>query len=220
MGARILIADDHKMLRDGLRSLIESQPGMEVVGEASDMRETSWQAQNLDPDVILMDLSMPGGAAVPTIKSILENKPHIRILVLTMHDDPAFLRSALAAGAAGYVLKKSAYSQLLEALAAVGSGRVFVDPCLPLDGVVAGAKLEAPRALSPREREVLVLLARGATYKQVAERLHMGDRTVETHRRRIGEKLGLKSRADLVRYALEFGLLGPGDIGRDDDAVS
>jgi two-component system response regulator NreC len=214
MASRILIADDHKMLREGLRALIDSQPGMEVVGEASDTREAAWLVQNLQPDVVLMDLSMPGGNAVQQIRAMTQAQPRLRVLVLTMHDDPAFLRSALAAGAAGYVLKRSAYSQLVEALQAVEAGRMFIDPCLPLDGASGEAKLSTPPPLSPREQEVLVLLARGATYKQAAERLHVGERTVETHRRRISEKLGLKTRADLLRYALEFGLLTPGDVGR------
>jgi len=200
---RIVIADDHTMFRDGLRALIERDATLEVVGEAADTRTAIGIAGALKPRILVLDLGMPEGNGVHAIATILGEDPAMRIVVLTMYDDPAFLRAALAAGAAGYVLKRSAPRILIEALRAVSTGRMFVDPTFPID---LGAATPQP-PLSPREREVLTLLARGLTYREAGERLHVGERTIETHRRKIVEKLGLRTRADLLRYALECGLL-------------
>jgi two-component system, NarL family, response regulator NreC len=204
---RILIADDHAVLRECLRALISAQPELEVVAEAGEQREVLWQARQTQPDIVLLDLSMPGGSGIETIRKVIAECPGVRVLVLSMHEEPSFLRAALAAGASGYVLKRSAYAQLLDALGQVRGGTMYVDPSVRLGDEDLRAR--AP-SLSPREREVLALLAGGLSYREAGERLGMGERTVETHRRHILEKLGLKTRADLVRYALELGLIAPG----------
>lgn len=207
---RIVIADDHAMFRAGLRLLIEREASLEIVGEATDTREASWMALDLVPDVLVLDLSMPGGNVVQAIKQILSSKPTIRIVILTMYDDPAFLRATLAAGAVGYVLKRSAHGTLIKALEAVRAGRMYVDPAFPLDQSIEAPPTWRSATLSAREHEVLVLLARGLTYREAGEQLHISERTIETHRRNIADKLGLRTRADLLRYALETGLLAAG----------
>jgi DNA-binding NarL/FixJ family response regulator len=204
---RILIADDHAVLREALRALIAAQPELEVVAEAGEQREVLWQVQEQKPDIVLLDLSMPGGSGIETIRRIMSENQGVRVLVLSMHEEASFLRAALAACASGYVLKRSAYAQLLDALGQVRSGAMYVDPSLRAGDEDFRARTPS---LSPREREVLTLLAGGLSYREAGERLGMGERTVETHRRHILEKLGLKTRADLVRYALELGLIAPG----------
>jgi two-component system, NarL family, response regulator NreC len=204
---RILLADDHSVLRDGLRALIVTNPEMEVVGEAADLTTLMGLVDELTPDLVVMDLSMPGGNPIESIQSITVNHRQTRVLVLTMFEDLEYLRSALAAGAAGYVLKRSAYTALMQALSAVREGHVYVDPSFPPDREVTDGRAPDAPALSAREREVLGLLARGLTYKEVGAQLSIGARTVETHRRRLAEKLGLKSRAELLRYALDQGLI-------------
>lgn len=195
------------MFRDGLRVLIERDGSFDVVGEAGDTREAIWAVVTLKPSMLVMDLSMPEGRFVPAIGSILHDEPTVRIVVLTMHDDPACLRAALAAGAVGYVLKRSAPTTLLQALHTVRTGRIFVDPAFPIEP--GSPRLPSP--LSQREREVLTLLSRGLTYREAGELLHVSERTIETHRRNLAEKLGLRSRAELLRYALESGLVSSGD---------
>lgn len=206
---RVLIADDHAVLRAGLRLLINAQADLEVVGEAGNGSETLHQTRALVPDVLTLDLSMPGGSVIPIIEKLRREIPQTRVLVLTMHDDPAYLRTVLAAGGSGYVVKKAADAELLTAIRAVHQGRAFVN--LDLDGGPP-APLEAPgtAALSQREREVLALLAQGHTNQVIADRLYLSVKTIETYRTRIADKLGLKTRADLVRYALEMGILAPG----------
>lgn len=208
--SRIVIADDHAILRDGLRTLIERDRSFAVVGEAGDARDAARLAGELRPNILVIDLNMPGGNTVHAIQEILSHSPAIRIIVLTMHDDPAFLRAALASGAVGYVLKRSAHATLLDALRSVRDGRMFVDPAFPVDASATAQPAAPVTALSSREREVLVLLARGLTYREAGAQLHVGARTIETHRRHIAEKLGLRTRADLLRYALEVGLVAPG----------
>jgi len=202
---RIVIADDHAMFRDGIRMLIERDPSFEIVGEAADTRTAVWAVTTLKPTMLVLDLSMPEGRVVPAIASILADAPALRIVVLTMHDDPAYLRASFAAGAVGYVLKRSSPSVLVHALHAVRTGRMYVDPAFPAEPVAA--RPQSP--LSQRELEVLALLARGLTYRAAGARLHVSERTIETHRRNIAEKLGLHSRAELLRYALESGLVTP-----------
>jgi DNA-binding NarL/FixJ family response regulator len=215
---RVLVADDHAVLRAGLRLLIDTQPDMETVGEAGDFPEALRLARTARPDVLILDLTMPGGTGVKTIERLVKECPQARVLVLTMHDDPSYLRAALAAGAFGYVVKKAADSELLSAIRAVAQGRAFVD----LD--VSGGKMQTvlgnrdgdgaaagpAAALSPREREVLGLLAQGHTNQVIADRLFLSVKTVESYRARLMQKLGLTNRADLFRYAVEIGLLGPG----------
>jgi DNA-binding NarL/FixJ family response regulator len=213
---RVLIADDHAVLRAGLRMLIEAQADMQVVGEAADGPETVSRARELESDVVLLDLSMPGPGGTATIERLVRLDPSPRILVLTMHDDPAYLRSALQAGASGYIVKKAADVELLNAIRVVHRGGTFVNLTrpgeaalsrevrhVPRDSPAAGQ----PRPLSRREAEVLRLLAQGHTNQEAADRLAVSIKTIETHRKRLSDKLGLRSRAELFRFAVESGLL-------------
>ncbi|MGD0484978.1 MAG: response regulator transcription factor [Gemmatimonadales bacterium] len=220
----VLIADDHAVLRAGLRLLLEAQPDMVVVGEAGDGSEVSRKARELRPDVVLMDLSMPGPPSGEAIRQVLRACPTTRVLVLTMHDDAAYATAALAAGAAGYVVKKVADTELLLAIRAVHSGRSFLDltntsgppPHAVPKG--AGAPRQPPKDLSRREREVLRLLAQGHSNQAIADQIGVSVKTVETYRTRLREKLGLKGRAQLYRFAVESGILdtapdGPSEGG-------
>jgi len=210
---RVLVADDHAVLRAGLRMLLEVQHDMAVAGEAGDGVEVLQKARELQPDVVLMDLSMPGPPSGDVIRQVLRGCPETRVLVLTMHDDPAYLASAMAAGAAGYVVKKVADSELLSAIRAVHAGRTFVDLTQSLGSTshavpgTGGAESERPKDLSPREREVLRFLAQGYSNQQIATQIKVSVKTVETHRTRLSEKLGLKGRAELYRFAVESGIL-------------
>lgn len=224
---RVLLADDHAILRAGLRMLISSQPDLQVVGEAADCHEALEQVRLLQPDVLTLDLTMPGGSSIKLIERLQQECPQVRVLVLTMHDDPAYLRAVMAAGGAGYVVKVVADTQLLSAIRAVHQGRIVVDVNLPQKTApprsdeIAGPA--SPRSagfasLSTREQEVLPLLAQGHTNQEIANRLFLSVKTIETYRARIVEKLGLRSRADLVRYAIEIGLLGPGKVDYEGEA--
>ncbi len=214
---RVLIADDHTVLRAGLKMLLESQPDIEVVGEAADGRETVQQAQKLRPDVVLLDITMPGMEDFWALRRLREAMPGCQVLILTMHDDEGYLRQALREGASGYVVKKAADVELLSAIRAVYRGDLYIHPSMTKAILEGSLNLEvkeaAPRAspgpesLSPREREVLHLVALGYTNSQIAEKLYISVKTVETYKARIKEKLGLKTRAALVRYALREGLL-------------
>ena len=205
---RVLLADDHAVLRAGLRMLINSQQDMEVVREAADGREAVSQALEPEVDVVVMDLSMPGGGGVQAIESIRTRRPELPILVLSMHHDPAYVRTALAAGARGYIAKESADTELLAGIRTVREGKLFVDPSLAASVVSEAFSRPAGTAvLSERERQVLGLLCRGHTNQEVADRLFVGVKTAETYRARLGRKLGLKNRADFVRYGLESGIL-------------
>ncbi len=216
---RILIADDHGILRAGLRMLIDTQPDMEVVSEATNGRQALQQVREMTLDVVLLDITMPETNGFQALEQILQASPQIRVLVLSMHDDPAYAHTTLAAGASGYVLKQSADTDLLAAIRMVYRGGTFVDSTLAGPLVQEILEKNAHRGpiatgvrrslLSPREREVLALLARGHTYQQIAEQLFVSIKSVETYRGRIGQKLGLRSRAELVRYALESGILRP-----------
>jgi two-component system response regulator NreC len=208
---RILVVDDHAIMRTGLRMLLEAQSDIEVVGEAGDGSEASRQAKVLQPDIVLMDLSMPGPRSGDAIRGVLRASPKTRVLILTMHDDPAYLASAMSAGASGYVVKKVADTELLLAIRAVNAGRTFVDftqTSTVTRAVGKGTgKQRQPKALGRREVEVLRLLAQGFSNQEIADRFHVSVKTVETHRTRLREKLGLKARADMYRYALESGIL-------------
>ncbi len=220
---RVLLVDDHAILRTGLRLLISAQEDMEVAGEAGSTQEGIEQAERLAPDVALIDLSLPGEGGIEAIRRIRASRPKVRTVALTMHDDAAYLRSVLAAGGSGYVIKRAADSELLTAIRAVHEGRSFIALTLEESGinafqeeppVAAPSTDEAGLArLSPRERQVLLLLAHGHTHSEIAEQLGISIKTVETHRARLGEKLGLKSRADLVRLVLDAGLLGAAATG-------
>ncbi len=202
---RLLLADDHAILRAGLRMLLDAQPDMLVVGEAADGEEAVRRALVTRPDVAVVDLTMPGLSGVETLQRLRRELPSARLLVLTMHEDPGYARMAQAAGASGHVIKDSDSSELLSAIRAVHRGRTFVQ-------VGAGAEtldhaaLPAMPTLSPRELQVLRLLARGHTNREVAALLTLSVKTVETHRSRLGDKLGARTRAELVRIAAQLGL--------------
>lgn len=213
---RVLIADDHAVLRAGLRMLIDAQGDMEVVAEAADGSEAVARARDVPADVVLLDLAMPGPPGATTIERLVRLEQSPRVLVLTMHDDPAYLGTALQAGASGYVVKKAADVELLTAIRTVHRGGTFVNLTRPGETgrgrAITGPKRTSPhegtnRPLSPREAEVLQLLAQGHTNQEVANLLMVSVKTIETHRQRLKDKLGLKSRADLFRFAVECGLL-------------
>jgi two-component system, NarL family, response regulator NreC len=212
---RVLIADDHAILRSGLRMLIEAQPDMTVVAEAENGNEAIRLAHEISPAVVILDVTMPEKGGLHAIRDILKSNPAVRILLLTMHEEPAFLRTALAAGASGYVLKKSVDADLLSAIRAVSKGRVYVDSELATALVVqavperARGEDQPSEVLSKRELQVLKLVAEGFSSREISQQIFIGTKTVETYRGRFAEKLGLKSRADIVRYALEIGLLKP-----------
>ncbi|HWZ28302.1 MAG TPA: response regulator transcription factor [Gemmatimonadales bacterium] len=222
---RVLVADDHAVLRAGLKLLIGAQPDMEVVSEAGSGPEAVRGARETAPHIVLLDLTMPGARSTQTIEDVVRVAPKSRVLVLTMHDDSAYLQAALQAGASGYIVKKAADVELLTAIRAVHEGRTFVDLSRPLDpgsadenriGLRDSPAGGSPRPLSRRETEVLRLLAQGHTNQQAADRLAVSVKTIETHRQRLSDKLGLKSRSELFRYAVEIGLLeshaaSPGD---------
>lgn len=213
---RVLIADDHAVLRAGLRMLLDAQADIEVVGEAADGLEVTRRTRVLRPDVVLLDLSMPGPRSGDVIRAVLRACPKTRVLILTMHDDAAYLRSALSAGAAGYLVKKAADTELLSAIRAVHAGRTFVDltqtPGLAQDAREDAGQGPPAQDLSPRERDVLRLLAQGHSNQQIADRIRLSVKTVETYRTRLRKKLRLKGRAELYRFAAESGIL-------DTDAV-
>jgi len=212
MSIRILIADDHGVLRAGLRALLNAEPGLEVVGEAADGHTALHLAAELRPDVALMDLSMPGLDGIQVTRQLKETLPGTRVLILTVHEDESLLREAIQAGAAGYIIKRAVESELINAIRAVCSGDLYVHPALTRallrDLSPALTSDQAPtEPLTPREIDVLRLIAQGYTNRQVAEKLHVSVRTVESHRANLTSKLGIASRAELVRYAKEHGLL-------------
>jgi len=214
MPPRILLADDHAVLRSGLRLLLTSQNEFDVVGGASSGTEALTLAESLQPDLILLDLSMPalGGLdALPTLRKLV---PSARILILTMHDDPQYLRQALKQGASGYVLKKAADSELLSAMRAVLRGEVYVHPSMTrvlLEDMLPESHSAENETtwdhLSEREQEVLKMVALGHTSAEIAEQLSLSTKTVETYRTRGMEKLGQRTRAALVKFALQEGLI-------------
>jgi DNA-binding NarL/FixJ family response regulator len=217
---RVVLADDHSLVRDGLRSLLAARGDIEVVGEAGTGPEAVDLVAATLPRLLSLDLSMPGWGVAPTVARVKAASPATRVLVLTMHDDPAYVRSALAAGADGYVLKTTRAADLVAAIRAVAAGQRVVDPTLA--GAVGDAPASTPeehRTLSRREQDVLALLARGHTHQEIADRLHVSVKSVETYRARVKEKLGLKSRADYVRYGIEIGLLSPGSTSNPGETL-
>ncbi|OIO88128.1 MAG: DNA-binding response regulator [Anaerolineae bacterium CG2_30_58_95] len=216
MTTRILLADDHAVLRAGLRLLLENQPDFEVTGEAASGLEALELAEKLQPDLILLDLTMPGLNGLDALPVLRKSAPDARILILTMHDDPQYLRQALKNGASGYVLKKAADTELLSAVRAVLRGEVYVHPSMTrvlLDDMLTdapAAPADAWESLSEREQAVLKLVALGYTGAEIAGQLNLSVKTVETYRARGMEKLGLPNRAALVRFALKKGLIGVG----------
>jgi two-component system, NarL family, response regulator NreC len=208
---RIVLADDHAIVREGLRALIERQPDMEVVGEASDGRAAIEVTERLQPDVVVMDLSMPVLNGTRAAKELIGRNPDLKILALTVHEERSYLRELLEAGASGYLLKRVAADELVHAIRRVAEGGVYVDGKLipdVLDRVFRAPGKEGKaegRALTPREDEVMRLIARGYSNKEIAGQLSVSVKTVETHKARATEKLGIHNRAGIVRYAMQQG---------------
>jgi two-component system, NarL family, response regulator NreC len=213
---RVLIADDHVLLRAGLALLINAQPDMEVAAEAGTVAEAVEKTAEYTPDVLLLDLTFPDGSGLKALEEIRRCSPAVRVLVLTVHDEPSYLMSALAAGATGYLVKSADPAELRAAIRAVSKGRSYIDVPMRGGGLEAllsqrspAAPVEAgvPVRLSRRELQILRLLALGHTYREIASQLQVSERSVETYRARLAEKLGIRSRAGLVRHALMIGLL-------------
>jgi DNA-binding NarL/FixJ family response regulator len=213
---RIVLADDHQVVRDGLRLLIDGQPDMRVVGEAANGKDLLRQARELTPDVVVMDLSMPEINGLQATERLRTDQPGIRVVALTVHEDPSYLLQLCKAGAAGYVLKRSAGDDLIRAIRTVAAGGLHFDETLA-SKALTGWKGDGPGKpglhageLSEREKEVLILLAWGYSNKEIAAKLCLSTKTVETYRLRINEKLHLRSRTEAVQYALRQGWMNEG----------
>ena len=210
MTIRVLVADDQSMIRAGFRMLLTGQEDIEVVAEAGDVRGAVFEAREKKPDIVLMDVVMPGQSGIEGVPLVLKEAPKAKILVLSMQDDPRYVREAFAAGAAGYVLKEAADAEVVAAVREVAAGGHYVHPVLGARLVAAEAEARAREdadPLSEREREVMRLLALGHTNQEIAKMLYISVRTAETHRAHIMQKLRLSTRAELVRYAIDQGLL-------------
>jgi two-component system response regulator NreC len=203
---RIVLADDHAVVRSGLRLLLDAEHDFEVVAEAGDVESAARYVRGHHPAVLVLDLNMPGGSSLAAIPRIRESAPETQIVILTMQEEPAFARQALSAGAIGYVLKEAADAELVEAVRRAATGETYLNPRLGAR-LAAEPAVGAPDDLSEREVDVLRLIALGHTNAEIAEQLYLSVRTVETHRAHIQQKLRLTSRAELVRYALERGLV-------------
>jgi DNA-binding NarL/FixJ family response regulator len=212
LSIRVLIVDDHAVVRAGLRLVLDAEGDIEAVGEAGSARDAIFQARSLRPDVVLMDVVMPDQSGLDVVPRLLHERPETRVLVLSMQDDPLYVRQAFSAGASGYVLKEAADTEVVSAIREVAGGGRYVNP--ELGARLVTAETEAARRaeadpLSDREREVLRLLALGHTNQEIAKQLYISVRTAETHRAHIMQKLRLTTRAELVHYALSQGLLEP-----------
>ncbi len=214
MKIRILLADDHTILRAGLRMMLNAQPDFEVVGEAQDGRQAIQEAQRLQPDVILMDITMPDMNGIEATRQIKKLLPEIKVLVLTMHEHDEYVFQALRAGASGYMLKEAADTDLISALRVIQNGQFYLSPTAQsvmvgdyLQRVRTGEEKDSYSSLTEREREILKLVAEGYTNNKIAERLIISPKTVDTHRTHVMDKLNLHSRAELVKYAMRRGLL-------------
>jgi two-component system, NarL family, response regulator NreC len=212
MGAQapitIVVADDHSIVRSGLRLVLERAGDFEVLAEADDAETAVRSVLGHKPDVLVLDLNMPGNlSSLEAIPKVAEASEHTRVVVLTMQAEPEFARRALRAGAAGYVLKEAAGEELVEAIRQAAAGATYLNPRVGAALATAPPATEAPDGLSAREVDVLRLIALGYTNTEVAEHLHLSARTVENHRARLQHKLGRSTRAELVRYALGRGLL-------------
>jgi DNA-binding NarL/FixJ family response regulator len=207
---RVLIADDHGIVRSGLRLLLEREPDIEVVGEASDGAEAREKAISERPDLAILDVRMPKLTGLQATREIREQAPEVAVLILSMHDDERYLFEALKAGASGYVLKRQADQDLLDAVRAVQRGEPFLTPdaqrTLIKDVLERG---EPTDELTPREQEVVKLVAEAHTNREIAEILHLAEKTVESHRANAMRKLGMRDRVELVRYAIRSGLIEP-----------
>jgi two-component system response regulator NreC len=207
---RVVLVDDHAILRSGLRRVLDAEPDIEVVGEADSVDRAIFEVLSSKPDVVVMDVVMPGKSGIEGMPAVMQAGPEARVLVLSMQDDPRYVREAFEAGATGYVLKEAVDTEVVGAVRSVAAGEQYVHPALGARLVAAEAE-ERRRSeadpLSEREREVLRLLALGHTNQEIAKLLYISVRTAETHRAHIMQKLRLSSRAELVRYALDNGLI-------------
>ena len=211
MPIQILIADDHGVLRAGLRTLLNAEPNLEVIGEASDGNDVLRLASELHPDIVLLDISMPGPGGIEVTRRLKEALPELRVLILTAHEDESLLREAVQAGAAGYIIKRAVESELINAIHSVWRGDLYVHPAMTralLKETSLFPSMPEPsvESLTPLEIEVLRLIAKGYTNGQIAKELSLSVRTVESHRANLMGKLELRSRVELVRYAMEHGL--------------
>jgi two-component system, NarL family, response regulator NreC len=211
---RILLADDHNVMRGGLRLLLERQPGFKVVGEASDGRQAVEQAEATKPDIVVLDIAMPNLSGIEAAQRISSLLPHTRILILSMHSDEGYVLRSLKAGAKGYLLKDSAENDLIEAIRAVDEGKAFFSPEISkilVEDYVREMKRrgaeDSYELLTPREREILQMLAEGKSNKDIATLLNLSLYTVETHRRNLQDKLNLHSFAELILYAVRKGII-------------
>ncbi|MFN8458120.1 MAG: response regulator transcription factor [Anaerolineae bacterium] len=212
MPINILIGDDHGVLRAGLRALLNAESDFRVVDEAADGMETLRLASQLCPDIVLLDVSMPGLSGIQVTRQLKEILPKVRVLILTVHEDESLLREAVQAGASGYIVKRAVESELIDAIRTIWHGNLYIHPTMThalLKDLTP--RLVAPKTslepLTPREMEVIGLIAQGYTNRQIAENLNLSIRTVESHRAHITSKLGLHSRLELVRYAQEHDLV-------------
>jgi two-component system, NarL family, response regulator NreC len=201
----VILADDHEVVRDGIRMILEGEPDLEVVAEVGDAESARRRTSGLKPDVLVLDLNMPDGSSLRVIPAIREASPGTAIVALTMQDEPAFAREAFRLGATGYVVKRAAASELIQAIREALAGRTYINP--QLGARVAAEPEGPPGGLTPREAQVLALIAQGHTNPEVAELLVVSVRTVETHRAAIQRKVGTTNRAELVRFAREHGLI-------------
>jgi two-component system response regulator NreC len=209
----ILIADDHAIVRTGLRALLTSEPGLQLVGEATGGYEAIELVGKTRPDILILDLSMPDLDGIAVTRQLKPQYPDLRILILTVHEDEAMLREAIRAGASGYIVKHAAEAELIAAIKTIRRGDLYVDPAMLRVLLVESPKPKteqpaSPDPLTPRETDVLKLIVQGYTNRQVGEELGISVRTVEGHRANLLEKLGLRTRVELVRYARERGLIG------------
>lgn len=210
MKIRILLADDHALVRAGMKSLVESTEAFEVVGEASNGREAVRLARTLEPDVALLDIAMPELNGLDAARRLAAECPQVRVLILSMHTDPGYVREALQAGTAGYLLKEASVEELELAIRAALRGERYLDPRVSkqvIDGYVRGLDAPEGKALTPRQREILQLIAEGRSTREIAERLHLSVKTVEAHRAQIMDRLDIRDVAGLTRYAIRIGLI-------------
>jgi two-component system, NarL family, response regulator NreC len=212
MSIRILLADDHGILRAGLRNLLNAEADLDVIGEAADGIQVLEMVEQSHPDLILMDISMPGMGGIEVLQQLQQKKIHCKVLMLTVHEDESLLKKAIRAGASGYLVKRAAESELITAIKTVMQGDMYIHPTMTralLKEYVpqSASKLDPDNTLTHREVEVLRLIARGHTNNQIAERLSISARTVEGHRANLMDKLNLHSRVELVEYAEQHGLL-------------
>ena len=213
MSTSILLADDHRLVRQGLRALLAAEPDFHLVGEAADAREVVQLAERLHPDVLLLDLMMPGLNGLDILPQLMKCTPKTRVIILTMHNNEAYVLQALRNGAAGYVLKTSRSDELVLAVREVVAGRRYLSPPLSEKVIEAylqstgGAALDPYDTLTMREREVLSMVVQGQSSAEIADKLFISPRTVETHRANLMRKLNLQRQTDLIRYALRRGIL-------------